>query len=49
MTDHDPPLLLPVDTEGDDDDHDVPVDLTVLHEVIEWDAAQSTGPNEPTP
>lgn len=37
---------IPNDTEGDDEDHDVPADLTVLHEVIEWDAAQQLGPNE---
>lgn len=48
MTDQ-PPTVPTVDEEGDDDDHTVPVELTVLHEVIEWEAAQQTGPNEPTP
>lgn len=40
------PPAVDVDTEGDDDSHDVPADLTVLHEIIEFDRLSKLGPNE---
>lgn len=49
MTDQEPepadPPVVDVETEGDDDDHVVPADLTVLHEIIEYDALTRLGPN----
>ena len=35
-----------VDCEGDDLDHDVPVELVELHEILEWQQAAAKGPNE---
>lgn len=40
---------MPDDEEMQEDpelSHDVPADLLELHEVIEWEAAQSQGPND---
>jgi hypothetical protein len=43
--DTDEPVAEAVDTEGDDQDHDVPADLVEIHEAVEWTAAVERGPN----
>jgi hypothetical protein len=37
------------DTEGDDDTHDVPAELTELYEVLEYQRLVALGPNEQLP
>jgi hypothetical protein len=39
----------PNDTEGDDDTHDVPGELTELYEVLEYQRLVALGPNEVQP
>lgn len=35
-----------IDTEGDDDTHEVPAELVELHEVLDYQRQVALGPNE---
>lgn len=42
----DPESPATIDTEGDDDTHEVPADLVELHEVLDYQRQVALGPNE---
>lgn len=46
MSDDTTPAEATPDTEGDGDTHEVPADLTELHEVLEYQRLVQLGPNE---
>lgn len=44
----DEPTPCPADTEGDNEDHAVPPELSELHEILEFQQAAGLGPHEQT-